>query len=193
MRLRKSVFVLLLLAAFPGTAITNSCHAKAPEENLELQPLSPDQPQKITIGEVEDVMLLPWTVTLPARIDTGATLSSLDARDLSVRNNIAHFVLGKRYGSVRLRLPVVDWIFIRSSTGTEKRPVVEIPICLGSKIIRALATLKDRSQMTYPFSVGRNALSGGFMIDTSRSRAAQPRCQSSALSTGKALDPATPE
>jgi hypothetical protein len=144
------------------------------------------------IGEVEDVMLIPWTVMLPARIDTGATLSSLDARDLSVRNDVADFVLGKRYGSVRLRLPVVDWIFVRSSRGTEKRPVVEIAICLGTKIIRALATLKDRSQMTYPFLVGRNVLSDGFLVDTSRSRAAQPRCRAGALSTSKALYPATP-
>jgi hypothetical protein len=36
-------------------------------------------------------------------------------------------------------------------------------------------TLKDGSEMIYPFLVGRSAL-GGFLIDPSRSRAARPTC-----------------
>jgi len=37
--------------------------------------------EKVVIGEVEKVTLLPWGVTLSARIDTGACLSSIDVRE----------------------------------------------------------------------------------------------------------------
>lgn len=137
---------------------------------------------KITVGVVEDVILGPWGVSFPARIDTGADLSSLDARDIVVRNNVADFKLGKRYGGLQLQLPVVEWRHIQTAMGTEKRPVVEISICLGSKLFRTPATLKDRSEMIYPFLVGRSALSGNFLVDPSRSKAAQPTCPAEAPS-----------
>ncbi len=63
-----------------------------------------------------------------------------------------------------------------NSAGSQKRPIVEVDICLGPKLIRTHATLSDRSQMTYPFLVGRSVLTGSFTVDTSRSRAAQPVC-----------------
>jgi hypothetical protein len=184
------LFILLFLATLPSSAKADE--PQALEEKLKGPSSSAGALEKITLGEVEDIMLIPWTVTLPARIDTGASFCSLDARDLSVENNMAEFMLGKRYGRLRLRLPVVEWIHVRNSAGVEKRPVVKIGFCLGSKMIRALATLRDRSQMTYPFLVGRNVLSGGFMVDTSRSRTAQPRCRSRALLVDKSLYPASP-
>lgn len=171
--LKYLLFVFVLALSKVGAA--DSHQAKA----LEAVPLpSPPgtEPQKIMIGKIEDVVLVPWTVTLPARIDTGASMSSLDARNISVRNNTAEFTLGKEYGGLRLQLPVIEWSQIRTSMGTEKRPVVEIRMCLGPKLIRTLATLRDRSEMTYPLLVGRNVLNGRFIVDTSRSKAAPPAC-----------------
>lgn len=167
--------LLLIIAILPAGVKAQSDASALFEDKLP-NPLS-DAEEKVTIGEIEDVMLEPWTITLPARIDTGATLSSLDARDLTIRDNIAEFVLGKRYGSVRLRLPIADWVYVRNSAGVEKRPVAKIHICLGPKKIHTVATLRDRSQMSYPFLVGRNILNGSFMVDTSRARAVRPTCK----------------
>jgi hypothetical protein len=83
-------------------------------------------------------------------------------------------------------MPVVEWRQIQTATGTEKRPVVEISICLGSKLFRTPVTLKDRSQMIYPFLVGRSALSGNFLVDPSRSKAAQPACPGASLASSQA-------
>jgi hypothetical protein len=171
-------FLSLALALNP--VLANSLHAEA-NKSGDIPSLSRGESKKITIGEVEDVILAPWGISLPARVDTGADLSSLDARDLSVRNNLADFGLGTRYGTFRLQLPVVGWRRVRTSMGTEQRPVVEVSICLGSKLFRTLATLRDRSEMTYPFLVGRSALNGSFLVDTSRSRAAQPACPAGSL------------
>jgi hypothetical protein len=131
---------------------------------------------KVVLGVVEDVVLTPWGVSVPARIDTGADLSSLDARDIVVRKGIAEFRLGSQPGPHRVQLPIVDWGHVQTSMGVEKRPIVAISICLGSKLVRTPVTLKDRSGMAYPFLIGRSALSGSFLVDTSRSRAAQPNC-----------------
>jgi hypothetical protein len=190
-RVISNFLMLLFMAALPGAAIGQLSQRESFNESLQAPSSSSDTSQQIMVGEVEDVMLAPGTITLPARIDTGSALCSLDARDLSVRDNMADFMLGKRYGSVRLRLPVVDWIYVRNAAGVEKRPVVKLGICLGSKFIRTVATLKDRSQMTYPFLVGRNVLKDGFMVDARRFRATRPRCPSSAFLASKALD-ATP-
>ena len=165
---------LLLLTVVPTTLYANEFEPL--EDFLEIPNLARQNSQKIMIGEVEDVILFPWGIKFPARIDTGATMSSLDARDVSVANKVADFRLDDKFGGKRLRLPFVNWVHIRTSVGIEKRPVVEMGICLGPKLIRTLATLSDRSKMTYPVLVGRSALNGSFMVDTSRSREVQPAC-----------------
>lgn len=126
--------------------------------------------EKITVGEVEDVILMPWGVKLPARIDTGAATSSLDARELKVKNNMAEFKLPEKYGDLQLRLPVVGWQTIRSADFKERRPVVEITVCMGPKLIRAQVTLNDRSTVSYPLIVGRNILRENFVVDCMQSR-----------------------
>ena len=132
---------------------------------------------KITIGEVEEVILMPWGVRLPARVDTGAATSSLDARDLKVENNTAEFKLPKRYGAWVMHLPVKHWQHIRSADFKEKRPVVEITFCLGPKIVRAEVNLNDRSTVRYPLILGRNALKDYFIVDCERSHCLPPNCQ----------------
>jgi len=135
-----------------------------------------DAGEKITIGEVEDVVLMPWRVKLPARIDTGATTSSLDARDLKVKNNMAEFKLPKQYGGLQLRLPVVGWLDVRSADFKEKRPVVEIMFCLGPKLIHTQVTLNDRSTVRYPLIIGRNVLKDNFVVDCMHSHCLPPSC-----------------
>jgi hypothetical protein len=132
--------------------------------------------EKVVVGEVEDVILLPWGVKLPARIDTGAALSSLDARDLKVEGGFAEFKLAKKYGGLKLRLPVVDWLTIRSSEASEDRPIVEVEFCIGSKRVRTKVNLNDRSTVRYPVLIGRNTLRDNFVVDCTQERCAPPSC-----------------
>ena len=133
--------------------------------------------EKLTIGFVEDVILLPWGVRLPARIDTGAASSSLDARELKVEENVAEFKLPDAYGGLRLRLPVVGWKTIRTSESRERRPVVEMEICLGPKPLRIKTNLNDRSMVKYPLIIGRNALKKHFVVDCMKSNCLPPTCK----------------
>jgi hypothetical protein len=132
--------------------------------------------EKMTIGTVEDVFLLPWKVKLPARIDTGAAKSSLDARELKVHEDWVEFKLPRKYGSLHLRLPIIEWRHVRTPEGLERRPIVELEICLGSKRIRTLVNLADRSMVKYPLILGRSFLKEDFVVDVKRRRTAKPNC-----------------
>jgi len=131
---------------------------------------------KIAIGGVETVVLLPSGVRLPARVDTGATTSSLGAEEIRREGEAITFRLAKTYGGLRLRLPVIAWRRYKTSTGTTLRPVVALDICLGTVRIRAEVNLNDRSQMDLPFLVGRNILKDRFIVDVDRTFAAAPSC-----------------
>lgn len=136
--------------------------------------------EKVTVGEVEEVILLPWRVKLPARIDTGAATSSLDARDLKVKDNVAEFKLPKKNGGLSLRLPVVGWQDIRSAEFTEQRPVVEVTLCIGPRLIHTQVTLNDRSSVRYPLIIGRNVLKDNFVVDCMQSHCLPPSCPEAA-------------
>jgi hypothetical protein len=130
----------------------------------------------VTIGTVEDVILLPWKVKLPARIDTGAAKSSLDARELKVHEDWVEFKLPRAYGGLHLRLPIIEWRHVRTTEGLERRPIVELEICLGSNRIRTPVNLSDRSMVRYPLILGRSFLKENFVVDVKRRRTSKPNC-----------------
>ena len=86
---------------------------------------------------------------LRARIDTGATKSSIDS---SVVNEL-------KIG------PVIGKKTIRNAHGRVRREVVEVTIQIAGKLIKEKFTVADRTHMTYPVLVGRNILRKGFLID----------------------------
>jgi hypothetical protein len=132
--------------------------------------------ERMTLGEVEEVILLPWGLRLPARIDTGAATTSLDAQDLKMSGNVAEFRLPKKYGSLLLRVPVKEWREIRSADSREKRPIVELTFCIGPKKLRGQVTLNDRSTVRYPLVIGRNLLKDNFVVDCTQSNCLPPSC-----------------
>ncbi len=132
--------------------------------------------EKITIGLVEEIILLPWNVKIPARIDTGAGVSSLDVRGLTVKGKMAEFNLSPKYGGARISVPVVGWQRFRSAESRERRPIVEIDLCVGPKKLRARVNLNDRSQVEYPFLIGRNILKENFVVDCMKEYCNPPSC-----------------
>ena len=125
---------------------------------------------------MEDVILLTWGIRLPARIDTGAAHSSLDARELTIKDNVAEFKLPAKYSGRQLRLPIIKWQTIRSAESKEQRPVVEIELCVGPKHLRSRVNLNDRSKVKYPLIIGRDILRENFVVDCMESKCAPPSC-----------------
>lgn len=136
-----------------------------------------EKKEKIEIGAVENVMLLPWQVTLPARIDTGAATTSLDARKLTIDGKTVAFALPDQHGGQQIRLPILRWATIKTSGMTEKRPVVVLDLCIGSRRIQTEVNLNDRSNVKYPLLIGRNTLvQGGFSVACDTSFCTTPSC-----------------
>lgn len=132
--------------------------------------------EKIKIGDVENVVLLPWGIAMPARIDTGAATSSLDARNLAIKGNTAEFNLPPQYGGRLIRLPILKWKTVKSAGTKGQRPVVVVEMCIGPKRIRTQVNLNDRSNVKYPLIIGRNTLMRDFVVDCSTSYCTQPTC-----------------
>jgi len=132
--------------------------------------------EKIKIGAVENVVLLPWGVTLPARIDTGAATSSLDARNLTVKGKTVEFKLPDQYGGRQIRLPIVKWRTVKSAHATSRRPVVVVELCMGPVRVKTQVNLYDRSNVQYPMIIGRNTLRRDFLVECGTSYCTKPSC-----------------
>jgi len=141
---------------------------------LSSTPLHGADKPKTVIGAVEEVILFPWGVKLPARVDTGSELTSLDVRDLTIKNKVAQFRLPENYGNILISLPVIRYIKVRSADSRGRRPVVEIELYVGSKRIHVQANLTDRSQLEYRLIVGRDVLRQGFIVDCTQERILPP-------------------
>jgi len=64
---------------------------------------------KPVIGADEYVFILPYKIKVPARVDTGAATTSLDARNLSVAGDRATFTLPSRPEGSTITVPIVAW------------------------------------------------------------------------------------
>lgn len=110
---------------------------------------------KKVVGTVEEIILrsAKGEKRVLARIDTGAKLSSLDAK-------IAE-ELGLNSETTRIQK-------IRSSHGRSERPVVSVKVEVGGVEHFSEFTIIDRSHMKYLALIGRNVLENGFLVDASR-------------------------
>ena len=135
------------------------------------------------VGAVENVVMLPWNVTIAARVDTGAATSALDARDIKVLSGKkeVEFRLPERCGGHLVRRKVHAWRIVTSSDGkSEERPEVEMEFRLGDRLLRTHVTLSDRSRMKFPLLLGRRTLSNRFIVDVAHTNLLSPECTESA-------------
>ena len=124
-----------------------------------------------TIGRVENVKL-PELLngSFKARIDTGATMTSLWVSDIYTDEHGLHCkVFGRKhplYSGKVITFPEYSMRTVRSSTGVEEsRFQVATQIVVNGRKVRARMTLADRSSQLYPMLVGRNVLRNRFIVN----------------------------
>lgn len=109
---------------------------------------------RIVIGMIEEIQVNGHVddKRILARIDTGATKSSIDY---------------KLAGKLKLG-PVIESRLIKSAHGNKLRPVIEATIVMRGKRIKSKFTLADREHMKYKILIGQNILRKGFLIDPNK-------------------------
>ena len=111
---------------------------------------------------------------IPAKVDTGATISSIWASDIRLTpDNHLEFSLfapgSPLYTGERLITDDFKVRNVRNSTGHETiRYLVNLTTVIKSKKIRISYTLADRSRNDFPVLIGRRALNGKFLVDVSK-------------------------
>ncbi len=133
------------------------------------------------LGGVETFGLPATGMTLDARIDTGAELSSLDARNIrefkqDQQKWVSFELVDRKNGSSKkLTLPVDRHVKIkRHGAESQCRPVICLLVTLGDRKQETYFSLTDRSKFDYPLLIGRSFLTGQ-LVDISRNNlAGQP-------------------
>ena len=132
---------------------------------------------QIIIGRSEKVDFTGVSLGVPAKIDTGAFRSSVHACDIKEAKNkdgetvLKFNLFGHPCAPVKRPVEASSYekISVKSSNGeVEERYEVTLKIKIGPKIFNTSFTLADRSNNVYPVLVGRKALTGRYMVDTSR-------------------------
>lgn len=127
------------------------------------------------IGEVEPIYFLPMKSPFNARIDTGAATSSLDC------NHVEYFerdgekwvifkLKNRKTGEEHTFEKKIERAFrVKRSGDDERRKAVKMDVKMGGETFSAIFSISDRSGFDYQGLVGRNILTGRFIVDTSTS------------------------
>ncbi|MEY3090132.1 MAG: hypothetical protein RL113_448 [Pseudomonadota bacterium] len=169
---RNIIFVGLLgmvslLSAETEEAITVDAKEITQYQNTEKQDV------KQVIGEIEYVRMVPPDIVLKARIDTGATTTSVDARDITPferdGKEWVRFVCISDKKEYTLERKVIKTISIkRHDAESQERYVVKMRIVLGNVSQLISVTLNDRDEYQYPVLIGRNFLRDYFVVDVAK-------------------------
>lgn len=135
---------------------------------------------KMLIGEVEKITISPPNVTYTARIDTGATGTSIHA------TNIVKFERdGEDWVRFELEIPGQDNVVMEREVVRrvrvkqveldefERRLKVMLNMTIGSHSELVEFSLNDRSEMEHPILLGRNFLRNNAIVDVGQEFIAQ--------------------
>ncbi len=146
---------------------------------------------KRVIGATATVEEVKTDLHFKARVDTGATTTSLNVEDYVIEDEAEEMVdnVGRK---IRFRMKNHDgdseWLeskiakvsVVKTSADREERYKVHLTLRLHAVQKRVLVTLNDRSHMKYPLLLGRNFLRGDFIVDVDSKKNRQAKAEPTA-------------
>lgn len=138
---------------------------------------------KPVIGWVEPVFLDEAYITVMAKIDTGADVSSIDARIINTYSvggdEWVHFEISNKAGqAVELKKKIERHLPIkRKLMEPEMRPVILLGVCVGNIYRHIEVNLAQRKNFEYRMLIGRNYLDTTYVVDSELKKATKPSCQ----------------
>ena len=109
--------------------------------------------ERVILGVTERVIVIGnngLEEEVTARIDTGATSSSIDI-NLALKLSLG---------------PVTRLKMVKSASAVGRRQLIRAKVKINGELMEEEFTLADRAHMTYPLLIGQNILKkGNFLID----------------------------
>jgi len=142
------------------------------QKTVEKPKVDPERPVNI-IGAVEPFYILPMKSAFYARIDTGATTSSIDVENLKKferdgKKWVSFDVVNSRSKeSHHFEKPVQKRVKIKRIEQEEHRVKVLMDIKIGGQKVKTEFTLAERADFEFQGLIGRSLLSGRYIVDTS--------------------------
>jgi hypothetical protein len=125
---------------------------------------------------------MPENFKLNAKIDTGADHSSIDAKEWTIFHRqgkewIRFSVVSNGSNKIMIEKPLLRYSRVkRKRAKTVSRPVVQMDLCLAGIVMHTRVSLADRNNYKYRMLIGRSALKGHFLVDSSRTETSSPDC-----------------
>lgn len=126
-----------------------------------------------TVGWAEELVMTGLERPVPAKLDTGATTTSINAEVLEKPDEdvesggVVKFNFVDTEGNKTLyERPLSRWVDIK---GDGRRPVVQMSFCLDGEFVEGEVSLAERDNFDYAVLFGRNLLEqGGFAVDSAQ-------------------------
>jgi len=139
-----------------------------------------DEQETIVIGALEKIRILPADIIYDARIDTGATTTSIHAANIDIferdGKKWVKFDLEGKDKTETVEMKIKEFKNIKRHGAPDQiRAVVTIHLVLGNISQMVDVTLNDRSKFTYPGLIGRNFLKpNNILVDVSKEYTVKP-------------------
>ena len=150
---------------------------------------APAMAQPTVVGWIEQVRLGSEALVIPAKLDTGADISSLGVSGLTWIHRadgdwVAFDVVGKHDRTLRIERKVQRVARVKKAAGgVQERPTVLLGVCLGDTYRVTEVNLTDRTGFKLPFLIGRSFLADRFAVDPSRTDTLAPACRTTIASS----------
>lgn len=138
---------------------------------------------KQIIGWLEHVKINNSEFQLKAKIDTGATTSSLNANIIKTftkdKQDWLRFTVTNKDGqNVVFERKIERYVKIkRKKAKAIERPVIKLGVCVGLVYRELEVNLADRKNFEYHMLIGRNYLQGHFLVDSELVYQSSPSCK----------------
>lgn len=162
------------------TGASGSASGKSPKEVSETNDNLPKQQLrqsdgKLVLGEYEWVKFPEQDLAAQARIDTGASISSISAISIEKFEREGKTWYRFQFPCDGHKLLPMEAPFVRtirtrqaSAEDIEVRPVVRLEIQIGDVTTVSEFSLKDRTKMDFPVLIGRTFLIDNAVVDVSK-------------------------